>query len=290
MQGRVLVVEPSLVKKLLEKNFPHWKDLNLQEVKHSGTDNIIYRLGNDKIVRFSKHSGVDKYIFEENSILKKINDIELPLRVPSILGVGLPDKKYPNHWTVQSWVEGDGIKLNKLDLTKAAVDLASFLNCLRKVDVTGIRTTYRGMSLKLRSKEVEKALTQVSDLYDVRTLSKIWEKCLQVKEWEHAPMFYHADLLPGNLLMKNNHLSAVIDFGMAGSGDPSIDLMPAWSLFDRERREIFRQSMRAEKEEWIRAKGWALSVALIIIPYYLNTNIELVAIAKQIIDEILLDE
>ena len=41
----------------------------------------------------------------------------------------------------------------------------------------------------------------------------------------------HGDLLPGNLLVVDGRLSAVIDFGGLNVGDPACDLQPAWNVF-----------------------------------------------------------
>lgn len=86
-----------------------------------------------------------------------------------------------------------------------------------------------------------------------------------------------ADLLAGNLLTNDGRLSGVIDFGMSGAGDPSCDLIPAWWLFGEETRPIFKESVGAGDNEWERGKGWALSIGLVISPYYLKSNPQLVA-------------
>lgn len=39
----------------------------------------------------------------------------------------------------------------------------------------------------------------------------------------------HGDLQPGNLLLAQDRLSAVIDFGCLGLGDPAVDLIPGAS-------------------------------------------------------------
>jgi len=127
-------------------------------------------------------------------------------------------------------------------------------------------------------------------MYDAIALKDIWNSCLLASPWSQEPVWLHADLLPGNLLMREDRLSAVIDFGMAGAGDPACDLLPAWCLFDKETRSIFREAVGADEDQWVRGKGWALSIGLIIIPYYLKTNSELVGVARRMIDEILNEE
>ncbi len=111
---------------------------------------------------------------------------------------------------------------------------------------------------------------------------------MRAPNWDKAPVWIHSDLLPANLLVREGSLSAVIDFGMMGIGDPSCDLIPAWSLFTCETRVLFRHQMQVDDATWMRAMGWALSIALIIIPYYRGgKNPELVAVAERMIGEII---
>jgi aminoglycoside phosphotransferase (APT) family kinase protein len=66
-------------------------------------------------------------------------------------------------------------------------------------------------------------------------------------------------------------------------------LIVAWSFLTAETREIFRSELKVDNATWIRGRGWALSQALIIVPYYLYTNPALVLVARHMIDEILAD-
>ncbi|MDA1056868.1 MAG: phosphotransferase, partial [Proteobacteria bacterium] len=81
-------------------------------------------------------------------------------------------------------------------------------------------------------------------------------------------------------------LHAVIDFGLMGIGDPACDLIPAWCLFDFRSRAVFKEVLGIDENTWARGKGWALSIALIIMPYYKDTNPVLMSVARRIIEEI----
>lgn len=43
-----------LVRSLLETQFPQWADFSLERVQSAGTDNALYRLGDDKVVRLPR--------------------------------------------------------------------------------------------------------------------------------------------------------------------------------------------------------------------------------------------
>jgi aminoglycoside phosphotransferase (APT) family kinase protein len=93
----------------------------------------------------------------------------------------------------------------------------------------------------------------------------------------------------GNLLAHRGRLSAVIDFGCLGVGDPACDLMPAWIFFSAETRDAFRAAVPVDDATWARGRGWALSVGLIALPYYELTNPVFAGIARHAVDEALAD-
>ena len=102
-------------------------------------------------------------------------------------------------------------------------------------------------------------------------------------------MWIHTDLLRPNLLAADGRLSAVIDFGGAGAGDPAADLIAAWSVFGHLGREAFRCAIEADDDTWNRARGYALHQAALIIPYYLETNPGFATLAKRTVEQVLAD-
>ena len=98
-----------------------------------------------------------------------------------------------------------------------------------------------------------------------------WEDCLAAPDWAGDPVWIHGDLMPGNLLVRDRRLSAVIDWGALGVGDPAPDLAPAWSTLPASVRDEFRQAVGYDDDTWRRGRGWALGPALTGIPYYWDT-------------------
>jgi aminoglycoside phosphotransferase (APT) family kinase protein len=126
-------------------------------------------------------------------------------------------------------------------------------------------------------------------MFDTRGVTEVWETALNAPVWHGPPVWIHGDLQSGNLLVDGGRLSAVIDFGGLGVGDPACDLMIAWTLFTGESRDVFRAALTVDNATWARGRGWALSVALIALPYYLHSNPVMVASARHAIDEVLGD-
>jgi aminoglycoside phosphotransferase (APT) family kinase protein len=81
----------------------------------------------------------------------------------------------------------------------------------------------------------------------------------------------------------------VIDFGSAGVGDPAFDVIPTWSVFHQNGRETFRRALDVDEGTWARARGYALHQAVLIIPYYAETNPGFVCEAKRTVAEVLSD-
>jgi aminoglycoside phosphotransferase (APT) family kinase protein len=81
----------------------------------------------------------------------------------------------------------------------------------------------------------------------------------------------------------------VIDFAIVGVGDPACDLIPAWGVLGGEARELFRRDVGPDDATWARGRGWALSMGLIALPYYAETNPEFAAVARHVIGEVLAD-
>jgi aminoglycoside phosphotransferase (APT) family kinase protein len=72
-------------------------------------------------------------------------------------------------------------------------------------------------------------------------------------------------------------------------GDPAGDLAVAWNLFPPDTRNLVRAALRVDDATWERGRGWALSIALIQVPYYQSTNAVLAASARHVINEVLAD-
>jgi aminoglycoside phosphotransferase (APT) family kinase protein len=115
----------------------------------------------------------------------------------------------------------------------------------------------------------------------------VWEDALRAPEGERAPVWLHADLMPGNLLLRGGRLGSVIDFGCMGVGDPACDLFPAWNLLPADARQVFRDSLGVDEATWRRGRARTLSQALIALPHYRDTNPAMAGNARHVIRAVL---
>jgi aminoglycoside phosphotransferase (APT) family kinase protein len=147
----------------------------------------------------------------------------------------------------------------------------------------------RGEPLVDRDAEVRAAIAASRGLVDTDAVTAAWEAALAARVWEGPLVWVHGDLLPGNVLVERGRLSAVIDFGGLSVGDPACELMAGWTLFSGVSREVFREALSVDEATWARARGWAVSVAVIALPYYQETNPVFAANARHWIAEVLAD-
>jgi aminoglycoside phosphotransferase (APT) family kinase protein len=130
------------------------------------------------------------------------------------------------------------------------------------------------------------AIARSGGLIDAGGALAAWERALEAPPFAGAPVWVHADLLPPNLLVRGGRLTAVIDFGSAGVGDPAADVTAAWTLFEEPGRAVFREALGVDDGAWERARGYALTQAALIVPYYARTNPPFTAMAQRTIARI----
>jgi aminoglycoside phosphotransferase (APT) family kinase protein len=285
-------IDEALVRRLLMAQFPQWAELAIRRIVHSGTDNAIYRLGDDMVVRLPRREVTVAQTEKEARWLAVLAP-HLPLAIPVPLAVGSPGEGYPWHWLVAPRLKGDDATAEHLrDLREAASDLATFVAALQRIDPTGgprpgRHNFFRGVPLGARDDYTRDAIARSEGLVDTAAVSAAWEAALEAPAWDRPPVWIHGDLLPGNVLAAGGRLSAVIDWGGLGVGDPAVELIVAWELFSGESRKAFRTALGVDDATWARGRGWALSTAIVALPYYINTNPEIVARSRRQIEEVL---
>jgi aminoglycoside phosphotransferase (APT) family kinase protein len=293
MHEHEIHTDADLVRRLLRDRFPAWAELPIERVASSGTDHALYRLGDGLAVRLPRVDWAAGQATLEGRWLPILGP-HLPLDVPVPLGVGDPAEGYPWPWSVVPWLEGEDLTASPdLDPERLASDLGGFVRALRAIDATGapapVDDLDRGVPLGNRDAATREALARLRDDLDVGAVAAAWEAALAAPPWDRPPTWIHGDLQGGNLLARDGRLRAVIDFGCLGAGDPACDLLGAWQLFDAAGRERFREAVDVDDATWARGRGWALSVALIYLPYYRHSNPAGIAIARGVIDEVLAD-
>lgn len=282
-------IDTALVRRLIAAQFPRWAGLAVERVDTAGTSNAMYRLGGDMVVRLPRTAGSAGDVEAEQAWLTRLAP-SLPVAVPVPLGKGEPGEGYPWPWSVYRWLAGEIPVVGRVPEPELlARDLAEFVLSLRRVDPADGPPSYRSEPLTARDAAVRTAIAELDagGVVDGAAATALWDKALQAPVWPGRPVWIHADLQPGNMLLADGRLGAVIDFGCAGLGDPAVDLIAAWYVLPAAARPAFRAAVDADDAMWTRAGGWALSIALMELNYYRVTNPRMAAIAGHVVGELL---
>jgi aminoglycoside phosphotransferase (APT) family kinase protein len=281
-----VTVDETVVRRLLAAQFPEWADLPLEAVEPRGTDNRLFRLGGELVVRLPCRERTVATLVRERTWLPRLAG--LPLEIPLPVAAGKPGAGYPWTWSVYRWLEGENaIDAPIADLAQAAVDLAALLEALQRFDPDGgpgpgEENFFRGATPETFDRRVRADLARLRDEIDVPAATAVWEAALHAPRPEGPPVWVHGDLDRRNLLTRQGRLAAVVDFGCVGVGDPACDVAVAWKVLSAETRDTFRSALAIDEATWTRARGWVVSQALGALAYYTpETNPTLVAEARR---------
>ncbi len=285
MHDDELVVTDDVVRALIERQLPRFSALQLTRLPGSGSSNVLFRLGEELLVRLPCQPGGSSAIDKEANYVPPLMS-SISVQLPVIVAVGEPDLDYPERWSVLRWIAGQTPAAPvspSQEASDLALDLAAVVAELRAVVVPRAAladpalSSYRGGPIRDIHSGIRQYLTDcraISDLdLDLDACDRFWTETMSVPEpaSESAPRWIHADLLAENVLVRGGRLAAILDFGGLALGDPSVDLIGAWELFGAEDRAVFRSTLGIDDAEWARGRAWAFAIAIMTFPYYWHT-------------------
>lgn len=287
-------ITPELVARLVATQFPQWAGLPVRPVDVDGWDNATFRLGEHMSVRLPSSPDYVEQVEKEHRWLPVLAR-QLPLPVPEPLGKGEPGCGFPRPWSVYRWIDGQTAESGRVaDLPQFAADLADFLAALYKVDpsggpLPGTHNFFRGGSPACYDTETRAALAALHGHIDTVLAAEVWEAALAAR-WDGPAVWFHGDAQPGNLILDSTgRLSAVIDFGTSGIGDPACDAAIAWTFLSGEGQRVFKERLPFDEATWTRGRGWAIWKAMIVLVRALGTDPDDAEVTKNVIDRILAD-
>ncbi|HEY7421641.1 MAG TPA: aminoglycoside phosphotransferase family protein [Gaiellaceae bacterium] len=267
MHPNEVEIDESLVRRLLEEQFPQWADRSLRRAVPDGTVNAVFRLGPDLSVRLPRIDGPTEPGSTAFDWLPRLAP-HLPLDVPIPVAQGSPSAAYPWFWEIHHWVEGETRPVEELDTIVAARDLAGFVRALQCENPEGAPAG-RGIPLAERNHEIQRWFSRFRGDPAARVE---WERALEAPPWTGPPVWHHGDLDARNWLVRDRRITGVIDWGSMGVGDPACDVMVAWKLHSAAARDAFRAALPTDDATWERARGWAISQAVAALAYYTPEN------------------
>lgn len=258
----------------------------------AGTTSHVLRVGPDLLARFpltGEDAGqVRASLTAEHAAMEEFARCS-PVPAPRPVVIGEGDATYPLPFSVQTWVEGEIATPTSVARSGAfAADLADLIRALRAVDPRGRTFTGegRGGSLPGHDPWIAECLGRSEGLLPVPELRILWER-LRGLPHESADVMSHTDLIPGNLLVDDQHLVGVLDTGGFAPADPALDLVAAWHLLENDARDVLRSRLDVPELDWQRGAAWAFAQAIGLVWYYEQTNPVMSALGRSTLRRLL---
>jgi aminoglycoside phosphotransferase (APT) family kinase protein len=207
---------------------------------------------------------------------------------------GVPGCGFPRPWSVYRWIDGEPATADNVrDMARFGADLAGFLTALYAIDPAGgpgpgTHNFFRGGPVSYYESDTREALAELRGHIDTDLAAEVFEAALAA-DWHGPPVWIHGDAQPGNLLMRDGRLAAVIDFGCSGVGDPAGDTTIAWTFLTADGRRAFRERLAFDEATWARGRGWAIWKAMIVLVGALKDDPADAAYTTGVIEAILAD-
>ena len=288
-------IDVALAQRLVAAQHPQFADRPVRALTTQGTDNVVFRLGDDHSLRLPRKSSAVPSLVAELDWLPRLAP-HLPLPVPVPVATGEPTAEYPFPWAVCRWVPGSPPQgSDDLDGGDTARRLGQFARALHDLDTTGgpvaDERTQRAGSLASFDAATRGALEEVTaliasgrideDVVDPAAARDLWDAAVDAPAWHGPGVWLHRDLYFDNLLAADGRLSGVLDFGGLVVGDPAGNVMAAWHVLPPEHRDTFLDITDADTPTQLRARGWVLSQGLLALPYYLDSHDGMVRMARR---------
>ncbi len=261
-------------------SFRHGQICHCDTFPSNGTDNAIYRLGDELGLRLPRIHWAVHQVGKEYDLLDWLSP-KLPVSVPLPIAKGEPGSGYPYQWLVYEWLPGEDLEHAHIDdFDQLARDIADFVACLGRIESADAPSVGpRGGPLAPHDRATQAAIRRLEGTINAEHALAVWRRAVEADRWQGPPIWVHADLLPGNILVRNGRLYGVIDWGGAGLGDPACEAMVAWFL-PPSARHIYREALGFDDATWDRARGWVVQQTVLFIPYYAKTIPDGVAAAE----------
>ena len=278
MHPNQLTISLETVRRLVDAQFPQWRDLPIEQFASQGTVNALFRIGQRLAARFPLEPGevgpTRRWLQAEAEAARELLG-RTRFRTPEPVALGEPGEGYPHPWSVQTWLPGTAATDQDPGGSVAfAHDLAEFIAGVRAIDTGGRAFNGKGRGGDLRSHDawMETCFAHSERLLDVARLRRMWAVLRELPRGAAGDVMTHGDLIPGNVLVCDGRLAGVIDVGGLGPADPALDLVGAWHLLEAGPRQVLRDDLDCDDLEWERGKAWAFEQAMGAAWYYVESN------------------
>lgn len=284
-----------LVADLVRQQCPWWAGLPLRRLRTSGTEHTTWRLGEDFLVRLPRHADAAQGLLKEITWWPRLRAV-IPLEVPEVLHVGTPTEHFRHPWAVNRWLPGQdaaGAALTgPIPLSWATV-LAEVVQALSSVDLTRLAPEQwpvgaRGGHLQERIRGLDEARDWLSTRPEAVPFHTMLASAAAV-EPPPITVVLHADLIPGNLVIRDGQIVGLLDLGTLTTGYPAWEHTCAWWVLDAPTRARYRAILEVDEASWQWGRAFAALQGNAARWYYESKGHPLAALGARALDQCLQD-
>ena len=250
----------------------------------------MFRSGESLAVRLPRRQLGAELIEKEQTWLPRLAP-KLTLPVPQPVRVGVPAGHYPWRWSVVPWMIGKTVEKEIL----AAGEGQRFANFLRSLHTPATedapRNLYRDIPLIQCSNRIQACISKLEGTTDAieRSIKKLWKQACAAPITT-PPTLIHGDLHARNVLAHMGKITSVIDWGDLTAGDVATDLAAIWMLFEQpSERESVIATYQLDEATYLRAQGWAIFFATILLKTGRVDNLSQAKIARATLQRLIED-
>ena len=154
-----------------------------------------------------------------------------------------------------------------------AIQLADFVNSLRRIDTLGLRPqgslhSCRADPIERRDSATRASIAACGDLLNGALTEAAWGKGAPGHRLRRPSGVDALGSAPGKHLGERPQPFGRDRLGWTRSRRPAIDCLIALTLLTPSTRHTFRLHVDVDEGTWTRGRAWALSIALVALPYY----------------------
>src|SRR5215472_15442567 len=221
---------------------PDWRsieaensDLPIRSVRPlgEGWNSRVFLVNEELVFRFPKRPENWEELNREIAFLESAAP-HLPLAVPRYLKVVQDSIAVPNGYAVYQYLRGDALDVqvpNSERAATAAADIARFLKALHTLQPSGDlasrlpREDERTVAEEYLSRAVREIIPKLPSAEGTALRRELETYLKTTSNFSFRPVVLHADLSRDHILVEDDEVAAVIDFGDVNWGDSDYDFM-----------------------------------------------------------------
>lgn len=253
-------------KELIQDQFPQLGQESIRFLG-SGWDNQAFLVDQRWVFRFPHRQLAVELIAKETRWLPELAK-RLPLQTSAAVWIGEPSARFPYPFAGSAFIPGESLdRISVADERWHAHQLGQFLRELHDVPITEAapHDELRRADISYRIELLQKRLLADDFNHNERSAIQGAFKVAQVAKSSDIRSWVHGDLYPRHVIVENDQVSGIIDWGDMHVGDPAIDASIAFTLGSAVNQEAFWSAYQPPDSDFqIRAAFRALHYGIVL--------------------------